>query len=163
MNNKHNIERCKFCSTDRIIKNGKRELKNKYSEFCVECKKWANNIKKNCPECQFEAGEHSFECSKYIEPKYNIQEDWKKSLNINQRFAWVTLEQRNHILIEIKFQRKAKDKEFIEILNGLKMKKRTKIDKNNPFFKTGRWVWHGYNQAVKEFNNKIKQIKKKYE
>ena len=47
---------------------------------------------------------------------------------------------------------KAKDKEFIEILNGLEMKK---IDPMNQ-------ADDGYNLAIKELNNKIKQIKKKY-
>lgn len=47
--------KCKTCSTDRIEKNGKRELKNNYSQFskwgignlhfCDECEKWVN--KKN--------------------------------------------------------------------------------------------------------------------
>ena len=39
-------KRCKICSTDRIEKNGKRELKNDYSEFCIECEKWAKQTKK---------------------------------------------------------------------------------------------------------------------
>ena len=51
---------------------------------------------------------------------------------------------------------KAKDKEFIEILDGLEMEEKTSIHSDIQHPKE-------YNQAVKKINNKIKQIKKKYE
>lgn len=35
--------------------------------------------------------------------------DWKKSLNINERFSWATNKQRKQILAEIKYQREQKN------------------------------------------------------
>ncbi len=35
-------ERCTFCSTNRLIVNGKRELKNDYSEICSKCYCWVD-------------------------------------------------------------------------------------------------------------------------
>ena len=55
---------------------------------------------------------------------------------------------------------KQKDKEFFGVLEGLKMGERRLVAQGT----TENDVWRtGANWAIKEFNNKIKQIKKKYE
>ena len=60
---------------------------------------------------------------------------------------------------------KAKDKEFIEILDGLEIKEKLVIlgISGNESFDYVEGKTNGLNQAAESLNNKIKQIKKKYE
>ncbi len=138
-----------------------------------------NKESNNCKICQFEGGHHSPKCPQYKEsnwerratvgePPVRILNDynWNEELmELSEKYCKHDDREMNSCLywifrLVILKALKAKDKAFIKDLKGLEMEEK--------HFRA--MCKHGcvcemieYNQAVQEFNDKIKQIKKKYE
>lgn len=77
--------------------------------------------------------------------------EWEESLNVDERFSWATKEQRQHILAEIRFQRKFIVESIIKELEGEKVSVRDGDD-----YDSG-WDY-GYNAALSDAILDIKKI-----
>ena len=131
-----------------------------------------------CSECQFENGEHSQECSKYKEKPTKAEQlaieiyyasskkvklsvdDWLKKIEVLLKAEKFALEKEYSWSYGILLRKELKEQrgEFIEILNGLEMKEK---DKCPPLWKLAGNTSH--NLVVREINDKLKRIIKKYE
>ena len=74
---KYHYSDCKFPTEDQAVCNCPNNLKpNK--DMTTPKENLSKKRIPNCQECQFENGEHSQECSHYVEPEMPKLEDWEK-------------------------------------------------------------------------------------
>ena len=121
----------------------------------------ATDYQKNKKHYECLLCEKSCDIEPFKKPTKNKQENWEKEFDKLKKRSEFISGKVWHISSKIikPFIAKEltkKDKEFIEILNGLEMKARNGMEDNIQYKL-------GYNLAAYLFNDKIKQIKKKYE